>query len=109
MGSVFSIRFRHTILRNQITYEIHGAGNMGMGRLDNIICIRESSIIVTKEDRVGLHESLQLMMVAFLVATTLAKREGIGRDIWTLDVNQITNFIRVSLPSSRRLAELTGT
>ncbi|KAI8256710.1 Satratoxin biosynthesis SC1 cluster protein 4 [Colletotrichum sp. SAR11_239] len=35
-----------------------------------------------------------LMMVAFLVATTLAKRAGIGRDIWTLNVDQITSFIR---------------
>ncbi|KAF4813504.1 Satratoxin biosynthesis SC1 cluster protein 4 [Colletotrichum tropicale] len=35
-----------------------------------------------------------LMMIAFLVATTLAKKEGIGRDIWTLNVGQITNFIR---------------
>ncbi|CAI0642487.1 unnamed protein product [Colletotrichum noveboracense] len=35
-----------------------------------------------------------LMMVAFLVATTLAKQTGIGRDIWTLNVDQITAFIR---------------
>ncbi|TDZ40084.1 Satratoxin biosynthesis SC1 cluster protein 4 [Colletotrichum sidae] len=35
-----------------------------------------------------------LMMIAFLVATFLAKKEGIGRDIWTLEVGQITNFIR---------------
>ncbi|KAI8165537.1 Satratoxin biosynthesis SC1 cluster protein 4 [Colletotrichum sp. SAR 10_70] len=45
----------------------------------------------------GLYDNVPdcaLMMVAFLVATTLAKRAGIGRDIWTLDVDQITSFIR---------------
>ncbi|KAF9874908.1 CFEM domain-containing protein [Colletotrichum karsti] len=35
-----------------------------------------------------------IMMIAFLVATFLAKKEGIGRDIWTLSVEQITAFIR---------------
>ncbi|KAF6826258.1 CFEM domain-containing protein [Colletotrichum plurivorum] len=34
------------------------------------------------------------MMIAFLVATLLARREGIGKDIWTLTVDQITAFIK---------------
>ncbi|KZL77342.1 CFEM domain-containing protein [Colletotrichum tofieldiae] len=34
------------------------------------------------------------MMIAFVVATVLGKREGFGKDIWTLTVDQITAFIR---------------
>ncbi|GKT84444.1 CFEM domain-containing protein [Colletotrichum tofieldiae] len=33
-------------------------------------------------------------MIAFVVATVLGKREGFGKDIWTLTVDQITAFIR---------------
>ncbi|OLN86986.1 hypothetical protein CCHL11_04603, partial [Colletotrichum chlorophyti] len=35
-----------------------------------------------------------VMMIAFLTATFLGKREGFGRDVWTLEVGQITSFIR---------------
>ncbi|KAK1637616.1 CFEM domain-containing protein [Colletotrichum phormii] len=35
-----------------------------------------------------------VMMIAFLVATHLGRQEGFGKDIWTLTVDQITNFIR---------------
>ncbi|WQF90593.1 Putative extracellular membrane protein, CFEM [Colletotrichum destructivum] len=34
------------------------------------------------------------MMIAFLVATIVIKREGFGKDIWMLTVDQITAFIR---------------
>ncbi|WYZ38458.1 hypothetical protein EsH8_III_000372 [Colletotrichum jinshuiense] len=34
-----------------------------------------------------------LMMIAFLVATFLGRRQGFGKDIWTLRVDQITSFI----------------
>ncbi|KAL0943547.1 CFEM domain-containing protein [Colletotrichum truncatum] len=34
------------------------------------------------------------MMIAFLAATLLARSQGIGRDIWTLTVEQITAFIK---------------
>ncbi|KAK1962443.1 CFEM domain-containing protein [Colletotrichum sublineola] len=34
------------------------------------------------------------MMVAFLTATMVGRREGLGKDIWALTVTQITNFVK---------------
>ncbi|KAK1975872.1 CFEM domain-containing protein [Colletotrichum cereale] len=34
------------------------------------------------------------MLIAFLVATIVGRREGFGKDIWALNVSQITAFIR---------------